>query len=249
MYASFNDIKGFALIGGDSDIGTLEDIYLDDRNWGVAYMVIETGGWFSSNKVLINTEKLTGIDFQARRLISDLTTDTIENAPPVGTRRPVSAQRKHDWMLRAGHHVYLAGARGAVLPPALHEYGISADAVLGEEKEEEFSEEERHLRSANELTGYSVRASDGALGSVSDLIIDPAKWKLAYFAIDTGNWLPGQLVIIAPDWAGDISWADSTVNVSHTVKEIEESPPLSKLSDLQKSYEGELYAYYGYPVI
>ena len=57
-----------------------------------------------------------------------------------------------------------------------------------------------HLRSVKQVSDYTIEATDGGVGRVEDFIIDDEPWVIRYMIIDTGNWLPGKKVIVAPPW-------------------------------------------------
>jgi hypothetical protein len=58
------------------------------------------------------------------------------------------------------------------------------------------------LRSLKELQGYTVRATDGDVGSLGDFYFDDQSWTIRYLVIDTGNWLKGRRVLIPPAVGG-----------------------------------------------
>lgn len=45
-----------------------------------------------------------------------------------------------------------------------------------------------HLRSALEVSGYVIRALDGDLGHVEDVLFDDVNWATRYLVVDTSNW-------------------------------------------------------------
>lgn len=243
MYVSFNDIQGYTLFGGEETLGSLADVYFDDRSFQASYLVIETGGWFSSNQVLIRADQVGKVEPSMRALHSNITKAEIESAPPVGSRKPVCDQHQRQWLVAAGQGALLAGASGVTLPPMITE----TEADAGQEPEP--TDEERHLRSAREVVGYNVKATDDELGSISDLVFTPKSWAVAYLAVDTGNWLPGKLVVISPIWARTISWEDRHVVLDMTREKIRNSPPLESLESLEQSYGNALSSYYGYPMV
>ena len=105
-----------------------------------------------------------------------------------------------------------------------------------------------HLRSAREVAGYHIQASDGSIGHVEDFIVDDATWDLCYLVVDTGNWLPGRKVLISPQWVVEpISWIESTVNVVLTREQVKESPVFDPTAPVNREYETRLYDYYGRP--
>lgn len=104
-----------------------------------------------------------------------------------------------------------------------------------------------HLRSSDEVKGYRIHASDGEIGHVEDFILEDEEWRIRYLVVDTGKWLPGKKVLVAPMWIKDILWADSMVVVNLTKEEIENSPPYSPELPINRDYEEVLYDYYGRP--
>ena len=54
------------------------------------------------------------------------------------------------------------------------------------------------LRSIKKLYGEKLRASDGEIGHVKDFYFNYQKWVVRYVVVDTGSWLLGRLVLIAP---------------------------------------------------
>lgn len=243
MYVSFNDIQGFTLFSGEEPLGSLADVYFDDRCFTVSYLVIETGGWFSSNQVLLHADQIDKFEPSMRAMHCSLKREDFEKAPPFGSRKPVCDQQQRQWLVAAGQGALLAGASGVTLPPMITE--MEKDHT----PEDEPTEEERHLRSAREVVGYNVQATDTDIGSISDLIIARGSRKIAYLSVDTGNWLPGKLVVVAPIWAKCISWEERRFKLNLSSEKIRNSPPLESLENLEQSYGNALSSYYGYPMV
>ena len=55
------------------------------------------------------------------------------------------------------------------------------------------------LMSTKEILGYTIQATDGEIGQVSDFLVDD-HFKLRYLVIDTGKWLPGKKVALSTAW-------------------------------------------------
>jgi hypothetical protein len=60
MLLSVNQLYGEKLGALDGDIGQVKDLYFDDLNWTVRYLVVETGSWLSGRQVLISPHASTG---------------------------------------------------------------------------------------------------------------------------------------------------------------------------------------------
>ena len=54
MLRRMNDLEGLAVETADGAIGHVKDLYLDDSAWVARYLVVETGSWLSSRRVLIS---------------------------------------------------------------------------------------------------------------------------------------------------------------------------------------------------
>ena len=47
------------------------------------------------------------------------------------------------------------------------------------------------LWDASAINGYAIEASDGRVGTVSDLLFEDVGWVVRWLVVDTGNWLSG----------------------------------------------------------
>ncbi len=99
MKISYNDFKGFTLGNGAESLGTVADCYFDDQSWGVEYLVIETGGWFSSHKVLLRTAQIATLELEEGRIVTTLSRAHVQASPEAQSQPPVSAQMKAGWRL------------------------------------------------------------------------------------------------------------------------------------------------------
>ncbi|MBN1584478.1 MAG: PRC-barrel domain-containing protein, partial [Anaerolineae bacterium] len=106
---------------------------------------------------------------------------------------------------------------------------------------------DRYLRSAREIIGYHIAATDGEIGHVEDLFIDEDSWNIQYFLVDTSNWLGGRHVLIAIDWIERVGWTDKMVHINLTREKIKDSPEYEPGPPLRRDYEMRLYDYYGFP--
>ena len=61
------------------------------------------------------------------------------------------------------------------------------------------------IRDASDLSGYTIKATDGDIGEVVEFFFDDEKWTIRYLVADTGGWLTGRRVLISPaalGWIG-----------------------------------------------
>ncbi|MEX0701947.1 MAG: PRC-barrel domain-containing protein [Planctomycetales bacterium] len=104
------------------------------------------------------------------------------------------------------------------------------------------------LHKLSTLIGYTIRATDGDLGTVEDAYFDDRTWAVRYFVVDTGDWLPGRLVLVSPESIRSLDADEEAVAVSLTVAQVEASPDIREHEPVSRQHELELRAYYGWPV-
>jgi sporulation protein YlmC with PRC-barrel domain len=54
------------------------------------------------------------------------------------------------------------------------------------------------MRGISDLKRFTIVATDGNLGSVSDLYFDDRSWAVRYLVVDAGPWLPGRRLFVSP---------------------------------------------------
>ena len=103
------------------------------------------------------------------------------------------------------------------------------------------------LHKATQLTGDAIVATDGPIGRVDDIYFDDEGWRVRYFVVDTGGWLGGRKVLIAPDAIDRQHSSETEISVTLSRSQVEDSPGIEAHKPVSRQYE-EIYArYYGYP--
>ena len=102
------------------------------------------------------------------------------------------------------------------------------------------------LRNASSIIGNSIKARDGVIGSIDDMLFDDEQWILRWVVVDTGNWLPGRRVLLPPQACGIPDAVNDQVPVDLDRDQIKESPPADADSPLSRQAEADLYAHYGW---
>lgn len=102
------------------------------------------------------------------------------------------------------------------------------------------------LHLAHKIKGTTVKARDGDIGPLDDLIFEPSSWAIRYLVIDAGSWLDGRKVLVSP-MAVEGRWDRSGIPLSVRKAQIEGSPDLT-LAGLLRRSETALLEHYGHPV-
>src|SRR5262245_2371401 len=240
------ELKGGTIEAMDGDIGSMQDLYFDDQSWTVRYVVVDTGAWLPGRQVLISPFAFQAVP-GASRLRTSLTKKQIEDSPPLDTDRPVNRYCEREFARYYGHPYYSAGPYrwGALAYP-----GVPLNSPQPSADEQELLAREREsgdpkLRSARDVMGYYISATDGDLGHVEDFLVDDETWAIRYIIVDTRNWLPGRHVLISPEWIKQVSWEDSKVYVDLEKRHIEAAPEFDPSMPLAREHEERLYDHLG----
>jgi len=246
MLRNAGDMKGLTIHATDGEIGMLDHLYFDDKNWVIRYLVVDTGGWLSGlghTLVLISPYSLGSTDWHSRTLNVRLTKQQVAGSPPIDTHKPVSRQYEREHNAYHGNPQYWAGPYmwGSAYRPS------TARNAPWEHDETEAGQMDSHLRSTKEVHGYSIETTDSEVGHVQDFIVDDETWAVRYLEVATRNWLPGKKVLVPPTWIKTVSWQDSKVFVDLQREKIQSSPEYIESQPISRDYENQLYLHYGRP--
>ncbi len=96
------------------------------------------------------------------------------------------------------------------------------------------------------ITGYAIEASDGLLGTVSDLLFEDVGWTIRWLVVDTGNWLPGRKVLLPLSTLGRPDRALRRFPVELTMQQVKDSPDVDTDQPVSRQIESHVYDYYGW---
>ena len=150
----------------------------------------------------------------------------IENSPPVASDQPVSRQMEARMYAHFGWDPYWDNNPKSTDTPDLDNGGS-------------------HLRSLNVMRGYHIRATDGLIGQAADFLLNDDDWSIRYIVVDTGNWWPGQKVLISPHSVNSIAWTEREIRVSVNQDKVKSAPHYSPDMTIDGKYEEEFLTYYG----
>ena len=87
---SSRHVTGWKVQATDGDVGHVADFIVDDRSWGMSYLVVDTGGWIGGRKVLVPAEHIDRTGPFDDTLNVLLARADIEHAPEWDGRTPLS---------------------------------------------------------------------------------------------------------------------------------------------------------------
>ena len=54
MLRGIGDLKRFSIAATDADLGSVSDLYFDDRSWAVRYLVVDAGRWLPGRRLFVS---------------------------------------------------------------------------------------------------------------------------------------------------------------------------------------------------
>ncbi|TJY55950.1 PRC-barrel domain containing protein [Sinimarinibacterium sp. CAU 1509] len=258
MLRSMKELEGYDIGATDGDIGKLKDFYFDDASWVVRYLIVDTGSWLSSRKVLISPFSIDQTDGSYKKLWVKITKEQVKDSPDIDTDKPVSRQHEETYLKYYGYPLYWTGTglwgdgidprmavRGFPVAGPSPEVQAEMHRVLAEADAAGHRDDDPHLRSCTAMVGYKVHANDGEIGHVEGALIDDETWSLRYLIVNTSNWWLGHSVLIAPQWITGMSWTGATVSVDLSREAIKHAPPYDPSKALLRQQEVDIYKYHG----
>jgi hypothetical protein len=216
MLINLKSLYGRKLSACDGIIGHVRDFLFHSRSWQVRYLLVDTGSWLSSRKVLLHRQafeagSLLGHETDEHPISVRLTRRQIEDSPMMVSYLPLTLRNEVDYL----------GYYGT--PFCWQEPGARRRAGLGEAGAPSFGEPvecDLELRSARDVIGYRIRALDGDVGSVSGLMMEESNWALAQILMEAGPWCSGWEIRLLPGDVERISEEGQCIELSLTRDEL-----------------------------
>ena len=219
----FTDLMKTEIVDGEDKVAKCADLYFDDRDWNLRYLVADAGFWLFSRQLLLDAGLLGQPDMESGRWPADLKNIDLGEAPTPEEDPAVSLH--HAMKRRAKDAPFLlAGGYGVAYSPAL-----AMQHVL-DVSDEEFKDHDPHLRSAKELLGYEVYGVSGRIGEVTDLLLNPMERHIRLIALDTDE---GELCL-SVDHVGAINFEKRTIDAPVLDKKLAELPRLDQVEELRR---------------
>jgi len=257
MLRQTKDLQELVVEATDGPVGDVTDLYFDDERWAIRYLVVETGSWFSSRKVLISPIGAGKPDWDRQMLPVFMTREQIENSPPIDTDMPVTRQHETEYLDYYNYPYYWGGIGlwgGATYPGLLLPgyTGMGSPLALRAQvntasarSEAEQQGQDPHLRSSEAVIGYHIEATDGEIGHVHGLLVDDETWAIRYLVVRTSNWWMGHDVLVATQWIKHVSWSKQAVAIDLSRETLKLAPRYDMDLPLDRDAEIAVHRHYG----
>jgi uncharacterized protein YrrD len=77
---STREVTGYHLHATDGEIGHVEDFIVDDEDWTIRFLVVDTRNWLPGKKVLLSPQWINRVEWADSSVYFNLTRESVENS-------------------------------------------------------------------------------------------------------------------------------------------------------------------------
>jgi len=103
---SMRDVTGYYIEATDGDIGHVEDFLVDDHEWAIRYIVVDTRNWWPGKKVVVSPGWISRVSWADSKVYVDLSRDGIRTAPEYDPDRAVEREYENRLFTHYGRRNY-----------------------------------------------------------------------------------------------------------------------------------------------
>lgn len=89
---SSDEVCGYRIATRNDEFGKVDDFVIDDSDWSIGYVVIDTRRWLPGRTVLISPAWIEAVDWPGRSITVDLDHDAIKSAPEYDPSKVITAE-------------------------------------------------------------------------------------------------------------------------------------------------------------
>ena len=201
MLRRIAELRGSRVLAFDGEVGKVRDAYVHEVPWAARYLVVDTGGWLSGRRVLVDTRSVELMEHHLRTVWLSLSRERIESSPRIDLQKPVSGAQ----VLQLNRHY---GYPLEPPAPMLCDSGASLPHPP--------------LRGAREILQSALITVDGWASAIKDVFFDDETWRLRYLIVQTGSWLLGRRVLVPVEHVRGVDWTAHRVKVDQTRQQVEQ---------------------------
>ena len=103
---SLQEVLDYTIDAEDGEVGHVEDLVVDDQEWTIRYLMVDTRDWLPGRKVLVAPRWLRELDWAGKRAVVELTREQIEESPEYESETPIYRAYEADLHEGYGKHGY-----------------------------------------------------------------------------------------------------------------------------------------------
>ena len=78
---SAKEVMGYHIQARDGEVGHIEDFFVDEDDWCIRYMLVDTRNWLPGRKVLVSPEWVEKVVWEEAKVHVDLTREQVKGSP------------------------------------------------------------------------------------------------------------------------------------------------------------------------
>lgn len=78
---STRDVTGYHVQAQDGEIGHIDDFVIDDSNWMIRYIIVDTKNWWPGKKVLLSPQWVDSVSWEDQKVFINLPRSAVEHSP------------------------------------------------------------------------------------------------------------------------------------------------------------------------
>ncbi len=103
---STEEVSSYNISATDSDIGHVEDFIVEDDNWKIRYLAIDTTNWWPGKKVIVSPQWISSIDWAMNKVNINLTCEEIKESPAYDISKVLSRDYERELHRHYGQPAY-----------------------------------------------------------------------------------------------------------------------------------------------
>ena len=98
---SCKEVIGYRIQATDDTVGHVEDFLIDEMNWSIQLIAVDTRNWWPGKEVLVSPERIERVSWSEKKVAVDISRGAVESSPEYDPANPPPPPR-HDMYRRAG---------------------------------------------------------------------------------------------------------------------------------------------------
>jgi len=101
---SASEVTGYYIEANDGEIGHLQDFIVDDENWAIRYLLIDTKNWWPGKKVVVSPDWIERVSWSDSRVYINESRENVKHAPEYNSAEMLN----RDYESKLHHHYHRA---------------------------------------------------------------------------------------------------------------------------------------------
>jgi hypothetical protein len=202
MRWSLSEISGYRVHGRDGRVGTVADMYFDDVDWMVRYLVVNGADQSGPRTFLLSPEVICSTDREFGLISVFLRIAAVHNSPVISVNGHITQQDERRLREYYGWPHY--------------EHAVSTSTQ---------TDDVPHLHSLAAVLGHRVLAGEDDIGPLLDFVINDHTWKIHCLEVDASRWLHASRIWIRSDCVKQVNRSTRQIELTIRRKAVLNSPP------------------------